>query len=118
MVSSSKSSSSSGTDVISVRVDESMVSKGVNGRPKWWGLTTDILTKVMHIQWMIIAPLLAYVTMRMSYSSDENWVAFIWSVVVVLLLFLPILLICPCCTCCLCGVKGVGEQLLKRNRCP
>jgi len=107
------SSSSSGTDVVSVRVDESMVRNAKN-KPRWWGLTTNVLIVAMHIQWMIMAPLLAYLIIRMSYSSDENWITFVLAAVVVLLLFMPILLVSrcwSCCSCCRCGDKGGGEQL-------
>ena len=113
------SSGSDGTDVIRARVDDFLGQRSKRSlnlpltasgdTAKWRGVTMEILTGVMYIQWIIMAFIISYLMVRLSDSSDENWIGYMVSLVVLLLLLLPILFIKPCCSC-----RGEEEPKVSR----
>jgi hypothetical protein len=119
------SASSSATEILTVRVDESMVKKGKGSlnfplsSDSSYPETTDIpvLTRLMYVQWIVMTTLVVYLAIRLSYSSDEQWIAYMVALVVLLLLFVPILLIRSCSCCCHCQDSGGEGQLMVRRYC-
>ena len=70
---------------------------GVCNIPGWLSVTADILTKVMYLQWMVMAPIFGYLTVSLARGSEEDWT--LWALVVVFVLLLPLIpvLLIACC---------------------
>ena len=56
---------------------------------RWQGLESTLVT-TMIIEWVIMALLYAFLIVRMAYSTDENWLYFVSTSVVVLIAALVI----------------------------
>jgi hypothetical protein len=78
-------------------LNEALASKGDGlNRTACLCEATSILSPLMCIQWLILAPVVGYVIVQLTFPADEYLVVFDVILFVLLLIFIPVFLIAIC----------------------